>query len=319
MSNWPYSFAYPAGAYLGAHPPQPQPARSSSPGVPIIPPGSSPGGSPRLQPAMYQDEMGNNYVWQHGSPWVPAGFVPLPPSPSLLPAQYLPPSRDVSPQRGIIPLPGMPGVPIVPPAPQIYYPQYYPHVNPYAYYAPPKPSVPKFHVHQLLKSDNPYLLLDLSQPRCSPLTPNGRHGVIPVHPAYLTQGATNPDLSKITITCPELAPFDKDWSITVEPSAFSLSDQAGVTVADILATVHQAMQTPVTHAEWAKISEKDVYEVSMAFTRRCRALGPDFERERNQGVKRCDFLRDKIVLTGLSQVKSGDGTTFKLIVKPAKK
>ncbi|KLO14158.1 hypothetical protein SCHPADRAFT_903586 [Schizopora paradoxa] len=76
-------------------------------------------------------------------------------------------------------------------------------------------------------------------------------------------------------------------------------------------------QAPVTLAE--KISEKDVYEANMAFTRRCRALGSDFERERNQSVKRCDFLRDKIVLTGFSQVKSGDGTTFKLILKPAKK
>jgi len=259
----------------------------------------------------------------------------------LGPGQYLPPSRDVSPrvspQGAIIPLPG---VPIVPPAPQIYYPQYYPYVNPYAgapasrgyggghapiypydsgYFAPPKPSVPKFHIHQLLKSDNPHLLLDLTQPRCTPLTPNGRHGVIPVHPAYLAQAATYPELPKITITCPDTAPFEKEWAITVEPSAFSLSDQAGVTVSDILASVHQGLQTAVTHAEWAKISEKDVYEVSMAFTRRCRALGPDFEKERIQGVKRCDFLRDKFVLTGLSQVKSGDGSTFRLITKPAKK
>jgi len=210
-------------------------------------------------------------------------------------------------------------VPIVPAAPQIYYPQFYPQVNPYAYYAPPKPQIPKFHIHQLLKSDNPHLLLDLTAARCSPLTPNGRHGVIPVHPGYLSQAATYPELPKITVICPELAPFEKEWAITVEPSTFSLSGQMGVTAGDILASVHEALQKAVTHAEWAKISEKDVYEVSMAFTRRCRALGGEFEKERNQGVKRCDFLRDKIVLSGLSQVKSGDGSTFKVNVKTARR
>ena len=117
-----------------SRPPSPRPDSS-----PIIPPPPSPGGilggSPRLQPTtIYHDEHGNAYVWQHGSPWLPAGFIPLPPSPSMvtgpgflpLPSPYA--SPRVSPTGGaVLPLHGVAA------APTQYYPAnpQYPYVDPY--------------------------------------------------------------------------------------------------------------------------------------------------------------------------------------------
>ncbi|KAJ7448845.1 hypothetical protein B0H11DRAFT_2332862 [Mycena galericulata] len=79
---------------------------------------------------------------------------------------------------------------------------------------------------------------------------------------------------------------------------------------DVLLSLHRALHERISHADWETLAEEDAQAVTKAFTQRCRAeairsrVPPPHLRdrevaERNQGVKRVDFLLGKTVFKGL--------------------
>ncbi|KAI5121774.1 hypothetical protein M0805_009585 [Coniferiporia weirii] len=288
------------------HSPFPSPHHSPFP---------SPHGSPNATP-MYLDENYNYYqpgTGYIGVPMVPAGFVPLPPSPSMLSATFvpLPPSPRVSPRHGPIPLSSGGLSP---------YPGYYPqqqYAHPFdPYYFPQSGPMymnpahkPRTSVHPMLK-DAQYVHLDLASPGYAPLTPSGggswhhEKKLVPIHEGYLSQIASYPAVSKIVITCSAFGAFEGSWAVIVEPGRT-------VSVGEVLHAVQRSLQTPVTHAEWARLSEREVYEASKAYTHRCRKA----EFEKMQGVRRVDLLGGKSWFGGISKVKDDDPHNFKLLVR----
>ncbi|KAJ7768154.1 hypothetical protein DFH07DRAFT_1008771 [Mycena maculata] len=83
-----------------------------------------------------------------------------------------------------------------------------------------------------------------------------------------------------------------------------------ITLTDVLVAMHHALQQRITHADWETLTKEDAQRVTRAFTKRCRdeavrsrvppAQLRDREvAERNQGVKRVDFLLGKTVFKGL--------------------
>ncbi|THH09668.1 hypothetical protein EW145_g1849 [Phellinidium pouzarii] len=310
---------------------------------PVVPPMHSspypsPHGSPNCAP-MYLDENFNYYqpgTTYVGVPMLPASFMPLPPSPSMLNATFvpLPPSPRVSPRRGPIPLgphsPSPNGYGAYPPyyPPQYAHPfdpYYFPQGMPYHYnafascaeidrkagpmYMNPAQK-PLTNVNPLIKDSN-YVYLDLSSHFYAPLTPSSKshwhsnsNGLVPINEKYLAGIASHPPVTKVVIRCSAFGSFKDAWKIIVEPGRT-------VTIRDVLHAVHRSLQTALTHVEWAKLSERETYEASRAYTRRCRKA--DFERM--QGVRRVDLLNEKCWFGGISKVKDDDPHNFELSVR----
>ncbi|KAJ7764262.1 hypothetical protein B0H16DRAFT_1310789, partial [Mycena metata] len=90
--------------------------------------------------------------------------------------------------------------------------------------------------------------------------------------------------------------------------------QQPIALGDVLA-LHRSLHSRITAADWATLTtEEERARVSRAFTRRCRAeavetgAAPAALRdreieERNDGVKRVDFLQGKTVLKELVSVE----------------
>ncbi|KAJ7093506.1 hypothetical protein C8R44DRAFT_645969, partial [Mycena epipterygia] len=79
---------------------------------------------------------------------------------------------------------------------------------------------------------------------------------------------------------------------------------------DVLVALYRVMHKRIARGEWAPLSAGDERTVTKAFTDRCRAeavrsrvqpaqLRDQEVKERNQGVKRVDFLLGKTVFEGL--------------------
>jgi hypothetical protein len=80
-----------------------------------------------------------------------------------------------------------------------------------------------------------------------------------------------------------------------------------ISLGDVLVSLHRAMHERISHADWETLTEEDAQIVTRE---RCRAeairsrVPPPQLRdrevaERNQGVKRVDFLLGKTVFKGL--------------------
>lgn len=311
---------------------------------PVIP---SPRGSPNRSPMYLDDNFnyfqpGSGYI---GVPMLPAGFVPLPPSPSMLAASFvpLPPSPRISPRTS----PRLGPVPLSPhvlsPYPYVHYPidpwylpqgmdnhkmrdtltifltndhvtfsydcQNHNHVAGMMYMNPSQ--YPRSRIHRLLKDDH-YIYLDLASPTYTPLTPNGtsriHNTLIPVHKGYLEQVACAPAVRKLTLTCDAFPRrFADIWRIELDITNLGRH----VAVGDVLKVVHEAMQAPVTHQEWSRLTDSEVYEASKAYTKRCRHS----EFERMQGVRRVDFLGEKTWFGSISRMKDDDPYNFQLRVR----
>lgn len=280
---------------------------------PRLSPIPSPRGSPNPTP-MYLDEH-YNYVQPAtgyiGVPMMPTGFVPLPPSPSMLSASFvpLPPSPYGSPRHGPIPLsPHSPGGMLGA------YPQYQQPTHPFdPYYFPQAGNrymnlhyTPRTSVHPLLK-DAEYIHLDLASHSFKPMTPNDNwvsRRYNPIHEGYLSQVATYPYATELKITCKALGRFAGTWVIKVKTGRT-------VSVGDVLKAVYEGLHTRMTHAEWAKLTENEAYEAARQYTRRCR----EAEFERVQGVRRVDLLGKKHWFGGLKKVRDDDSYNFELLVK----
>jgi len=72
-----------------------------------------------------------------------------------------------------------------------------------------------------------------------------------------------------------------------------------------LTAVHEAMQTQITHKEWAELDDKEEIAVGKAYVKRYK-LVPGYEsRVAADGVRRIDYLLKRVMFAGLSR-KNGD-------------
>lgn len=146
-----------------------------------------------------------------------------------------------------------------------------------------------------------------------------------VHPAHLSQPATIPPTTRMTITHPDFSQYAESsangWAVSVGAPSGANGPGPIVTVKDVLEALHSGLRAPVSQIEWSRVSSSLKLEVAEAYTRRCRAAAADgggaveLERELGQGVRRVDFLCNKNFFGGLQRTADGDNQNFKLLVR----
>ena len=169
---------------------------------------------------------------------------------------------------------------------------------------------PRKWLHPLLDADASYILMDLSSHKFEPLTPSGsshNRELIPVHEGYMQQVASSPRVTELRVICEEFGQFMESWIVRIKPGRI-------VEVGDVLIAVYKSLQKQMTHAEWAKLSEKQDMVASRMYTRRVRKA--DFEKV--NGVRRVDLLGDKFWLGGLSRIDERNPYDFQLVLKKGK-
>jgi len=81
-----------------------------------------------------------------------------------------------------------------------------------------------------------------------------------------------------------------------------------ISLGDVLVAVHMHMQRQISHADWGKLTQKEMVSVGRAYTERCRvAAQGTAEHELAQGVKRVDFLLGRTKMVGLVRQQPVDG------------
>ncbi|KAJ7430765.1 hypothetical protein B0H11DRAFT_2134345 [Mycena galericulata] len=185
------------------------------------------------------------------------------------------------------------------------------HANPYvnnggALLSPQKPLL----IHPFLNGDapSPHFHFDLAPSAFMPLR------LVSTNPpqsavlgAEIREAAFHPPLMTLRILHPRL-PF---WPIDFQlPAGAGAAPGHPISLGDVLVVVHQALHQRITQADWATLGEADAQGVARAFTQRCRGeavrsrvppvqLRDREVAERNQGVKRVDFLLGKTIFKGL--------------------
>ncbi|EPQ52342.1 hypothetical protein GLOTRDRAFT_47572 [Gloeophyllum trabeum ATCC 11539] len=114
----------------------------------------------------------------------------------------------------------------------------------------------------------------------------------PLSYARLAEFATRPPVYSMTIKC-NVFPFPASWRIYV-------ANPRGVCVLDVLLAIAHALRTPVTRAEWQRLSRKQREGVGAAFNQRW-SHSPDAYYERSRGVRRIDCLQRHTRFAGLSR------------------
>ncbi|KAJ7839322.1 hypothetical protein B0H13DRAFT_1650242, partial [Mycena leptocephala] len=72
-----------------------------------------------------------------------------------------------------------------------------------------------------------------------------------------------------------------------------------MSVGDVLVSLHRAMHQRISSADWETLSAVEAVAVTKAFNKRCRTEADWEIIERNNGVKRVDFLMDRTIFKGL--------------------
>lgn len=194
-------------------------------------------------------------------------------------------------------------------------------------YSQPLPAQPKHQLHPLLSGEGPGglpLLFDLSLHsfKAARLTgAGGSHGVA-LSKEELSQLATHPPVKRMTITCEAIPKWPIELNPPEEKSKFLTipfaSHDVPITLGDVLIAIHKELQRPITHVDWAKLSQEDMTKVARAYTRRCRTFPSVEAFERSQGVRRVDYLFDNYMFKGLMRSKTGqeDYEKLKLLIGP---
>ncbi|KIJ11185.1 hypothetical protein PAXINDRAFT_55253, partial [Paxillus involutus ATCC 200175] len=107
--------------------------------------------------------------------------------------------------------------------------------------------------------------------------------------SHLSQPATVPAVPSLRITSDLLS---ENWVV-------GCYNPTGVTVQDILTTIHAELHAPLTIPEWECMSPKQRTLIEEVFYARCEA-SRNFERTRNGGVRRMDSLLNTTTFAGLS-------------------
>ncbi|KAK1229503.1 hypothetical protein PQX77_007426 [Marasmius sp. AFHP31] len=121
--------------------------------------------------------------------------------------------------------------------------------------------------------------------------------------SILSEPATEPPVSSLTITCPLLK-----WTITVTPPpsiqpSGRRSPVPYVSVLDVLMALLRDMNIPVLSSEYEALPSREATaKVDEAYFQRCRSIADPAIRstEELRGVKRVDFLMGQNRFLGLS-------------------
>ncbi|KAJ7215606.1 hypothetical protein GGX14DRAFT_608703 [Mycena pura] len=175
--------------------------------------------------------------------------------------------------------------------------------------SPPAPApAPAQQIHPWLNGDapSPVFHFDLSRAQFAPLrlvSPNPPQSAM-LDAAQLREPAFHPPRTALRILHPRLPFWPIDLALPADAAPVPL------VLADVLVALHRALHQRITRADWASLGAEDQEAVTHAFTHRCRAeavrsgVPPAHLREReiaerNEGVKRVDFLCGKTTFRGL--------------------
>ena len=170
-------------------------------------------------------------------------------------------------------------------------------------------------VHPLLGSEAHNLPLNLASPTFEVVIRNGNDLSAPYLPripftsvlrssqsrALLSQEATDPVALEIRIRCRSFGRYKDIWTITIEKSL-------PIAVRDVLQSIHEAMQTPVTFEDRQLFSDKRHRQMFEA----CSARSLD-EGTRNPSPLRVDLLEGKHWFGGLERDRDFGKNAFVLI------
>ncbi|TEB30886.1 hypothetical protein FA13DRAFT_1754965 [Coprinellus micaceus] len=78
-----------------------------------------------------------------------------------------------------------------------------------------------------------------------------------------------------------------------------------ISVGDILLAIHRELQKHITQYDFGGLNSAEEKEVTRAYQKRCKSMGPQVEMQLlSGGVRRCDFLKKNVMFKGL--VRTGD-------------
>ncbi|KAJ7582557.1 hypothetical protein C8J56DRAFT_792558 [Mycena floridula] len=177
------------------------------------------------------------------------------------------------------------------------------------YPLPMSPSTPMLHPILDGISSQVGLRFDLSSPQFRParISPTGW---VDITFQELQERATNPPAAQLRVIC-DLIP---QWPLNLhcDPSAYLAQDRRPIMVSDVLVSLHGMLHQRIGHHDWAKLTRSEEQAVARAYGQRCAAFGVNAQQERNQGVKKVDYLVGKVWFRGL--VPTGEQDTFRLLL-----
>lgn len=162
---------------------------------------------------------------------------------------------------------------------------------------------PQFQVHPWLNGESPRgdFIFNVASHAFAPSRLVGPGQTSLLTSEDLLQSAFHPPVTRLKIVC-DMIP---QWPIVLEYNSYSAAHQGfpnnapPITLGDVLVAIHKGLNERISHVDWARLSMAEETAVSRAYTRRCKSY-PHMEMvERSQGVKKVDFLLDKVWFKGL--------------------
>jgi len=121
----------------------------------------------------------------------------------------------------------------------------------------------------------------------------------------LARHATSPPLPILHITCDI---FPEEWPIRV-------TRDDGVTVGDVLETIHHTLHRRISHDEWNRLSLKQQERIKIVFDSRC-AVAENRDECRSHGVLRVDCVVYHTWFAGLSVSPGVENTCILSLRRP---
>ncbi len=199
-----------------------------------------------------------------------------------------------SPASSISSLPSSAG-PITPPSWPVVLPPVRRHSHHHHAYPPPPPAKPPpAQLHPMLVVSKPRAVnFDMT---LHPSFVSTSYASLSSRPGLLSEPAISPPVSHMTLHVPS-----STWRIDVRPKL----NGAYITVSDVLHALYNGLRENVRKEEFYSLPGKDAMKhVTAAYERRYKRVKGSraAEDERKAGVKRIDFLLDRVWFAGLTPV-----------------
>ncbi|KAF8729330.1 hypothetical protein AX14_006270 [Amanita brunnescens Koide BX004] len=167
-----------------------------------------------------------------------------------------------------------------------------------------------FDIHSFLNGEipRPDFMFNLPSLYFSPM--QVVHGqFVPLSPEILAQPATNPPIHRLRVVCDEIP----EWPMTLEYDPESYREQTGmalsypppISLGDVLSMIHRMLHQQITHVDWARLDTRKQVKITQAYTARCKSAPTMESLLKSHGVKRVDYLLDKVWFKGLIRTRNG--------------